>query len=69
MKSMLPRVALFDSLDSSVGSKPYASRDLDMRDMDTIDESLDRNGSNAAFYPQFCARQNLLKFKFVDVAF
>ena len=50
-QSMLPRVALFDSLDSSVGSKPYASRDLDMRDMDTIDESLDRNGWNAAFLP------------------
>ena len=41
---MLPRVALFDSLDSSFGSKPRASRDLDMREMDTIDESLDRNG-------------------------
>ena len=68
-QSMLPRVALFDSLDSSVGSKPYASRDLDMRDMDTIDESLDRNGSNAAFHLQFSACLNLLKFNFFDVAF
>ena len=34
---MLSKVALVDSMDSSLGSKPRASRDL--RDMNTIDES------------------------------
>lgn len=38
---MLSKVALVDSMEDSVGSKLYASRDRDVRDMHVIDESRD----------------------------
>ena len=50
---MLDNVSLMDSLDSSYGSKPTASRDRGMRDMQTIHESRDDSQEHPGEFGKF----------------